>query len=78
VPQAKKTITDRTLASVPANIRTQAGDAAMIMSMLVVGARHHGGTWIFYVIAQLALCGAVACFWWIIRGAIALFGKTSR
>ena len=48
------------------------------MSILVVEARHHGGTWIFYVIAPLVLCGAVACFWWIVRGAIAVFDKTPR
>ena len=46
--------------------------------MLVEEAHQHGGTWIFYVIAPVILCGAVACLWWIVRGAIAVFGKTPR
>jgi hypothetical protein len=45
--------------------------------MLVVEAHRHG-TWVFYVIAPVILCGAVACLWWIVRGAIAVFGKTPR
>ena len=46
--------------------------------MLVEEAHQHGGTWIFYVIAPVILCSAVACLWWIVRGAIAVFGKTPR
>jgi hypothetical protein len=34
----------------------------------------YGGTWLFYVIAPVILLGAVACLWWIVRGAIAVFG----
>jgi hypothetical protein len=46
--------------------------------MVVVEAHHYGGTWVFYVIAPLILCGAVASLWWIVRGAIALFGEAPR
>jgi hypothetical protein len=44
--------------------------------MLVVQLHQYGGTWVFYVIAPIILCGAVACLWWIVRGAIGVFGQT--
>ena len=34
------------------------------------------GTWLFYVIAPIMLCGVVACLWWIVKGAIGTFGRT--
>jgi hypothetical protein len=46
--------------------------------MLVVEAHHYGGTWLFYVIAPVVLCGAVASLWWIVKGAIGIFGQTLR
>jgi hypothetical protein len=48
------------------------------MSMLVLEAHRHGGTWVFYAIAPVTLGGALACLWWIVRGAIPVFAKTSR
>ena len=39
---------------------------------------HHGGTWVLYVIAPLILCGVVAGFWLIVKGAIGVFGRTPR
>jgi hypothetical protein len=41
------------------------------VSMLVESHQYGGGTWAFYVIAPVILCGVVACLWWIVRGAIA-------
>ena len=46
--------------------------------MLPEIARQHGGTWVVYVIAPVVLCGVVACLWWIVKGAIGLFGQTPR
>jgi hypothetical protein len=46
--------------------------------MLMVEAHQYGGTWVFYVIAPVILCGVVGCLWWIIRGAKAVFGQTPR
>jgi hypothetical protein len=45
---------------------------------LVMELHHYGGTWVFYVIAPIILCGAVACLWWIVRGAIGVFGQTPQ
>jgi hypothetical protein len=36
----------------------------------------YGGTWAFYVIAPVILCGVVACLWWIVKGAIGVFAQT--
>jgi hypothetical protein len=38
--------------------------------MLVESHHYGGGTWAFYVIAPVILCGVVACLLWIVRGAI--------
>jgi hypothetical protein len=47
--------------------------------MLVPPEAHHiGGTWAFYVIAPLILCGVVASLWLIVKGAIGVFGQTPR
>ena len=46
--------------------------------MLAVEVHQHGGTWVFYVIAPVILCGVVACLWWIVKGAIGVFGQTPR
>ena len=47
--------------------------------MLVPEAHPYGGgTWAFYVIAPLILCGVVASFWLIVKGAIGVFGPTPR
>jgi hypothetical protein len=48
------------------------------MPMLVPEAHQYGGTWVFYVIAPLILCGVVACLWLIVKGAIVVFGPTPR
>jgi hypothetical protein len=37
-----------------------------------------GGTWAFYVIAPLILCGVVASLWLIVTGAMGVFGQTPR
>jgi hypothetical protein len=42
--------------------------------MLVSESHQYGGTWVFYVIAPIILFGSVACLWWIVRGAIGVFG----
>jgi hypothetical protein len=42
--------------------------------MLGMVSHHYGGTWVFYVITPVILFGAIACLWWIIRGATAVFG----
>ena len=42
--------------------------------MLVSESHQYGASWVFYVIAPIILCGAVACLWWIVRGAIGVFG----
>ena len=34
--------------------------------------------WAFYVIAPLVLCGVVASLWFIVKGAIGVFGQTPR
>ena len=45
--------------------------------MLVPEAHPYGGgTWAFYVIAPLILCGVVASFWLIVKGAIGVFAPT--
>jgi hypothetical protein len=46
--------------------------------MLVPEAHQYGGTWLFYVIALVILCGVVASLWWIVKGAIGVFGQSSR
>jgi hypothetical protein len=46
--------------------------------MLVEIAHRYGGTWVLYVLAPLVLCGVVACLWWIVKGAIGVFGQTPR
>jgi hypothetical protein len=40
--------------------------------------RQSGGTWAAYVIAPVIVCGVVASFWWIVKGAIGVFGQTPR
>jgi hypothetical protein len=42
--------------------------------MLVPESHQYGGAWVFYVIAPIILFGFVASLWWIVRGAIAVFG----
>jgi hypothetical protein len=42
--------------------------------MLILQPHQYGGTWAFYVIAPIILLGFVACLWWIVRGAIGVFG----
>ena len=46
--------------------------------MLVPEVHQYGGTWAFYVIAPLILCGVVASLWLIVKGAIGVFGQTPR
>ena len=46
--------------------------------MLVPELHQYGGTWVFYVIAPIILCGVVASLWWIVKGAIGVFGRTPR
>ena len=46
--------------------------------MLVAEAHQYGGTWIFYVIAPVILCGVVASLWLIVKGAIGVFGQAPR
>jgi len=46
--------------------------------MWVPEVHQYGGTWIFYVIAPLMLCGVVASLWLIIKGAIGVFGHKPR
>ena len=46
--------------------------------MLVPELHQYGGTWIFFVIAPVILCGVVASLWWIVKGAIGVFGQTPR
>ena len=46
--------------------------------MLVAETHQYGGTWVFYVIAPVILCGVVACLWWIVKGAIGVFGQPPR
>jgi hypothetical protein len=46
--------------------------------MLVTEVHQYGGTWIFYVIAPVILCGVVASLWWIVKGAIGVFGRMPR
>ena len=46
--------------------------------MLVPEAHHYGGTWAFYVIAPVILCGVVASLWLIVKGAIGVFGQMPR
>jgi len=41
-------------------------------------AHKHGGTWVFYVIAPVILCGVVACLWWMVKGAIGVFSRKPR
>jgi hypothetical protein len=41
------------------------------VSMFGMEPHQYGGTWAFYVIAPVILCGVVACLSWIVRGAIA-------
>jgi hypothetical protein len=42
--------------------------------MWVSESHQYGGNWLFYLIVPIILLGAVACLWWIVRGAIAVFG----
>jgi hypothetical protein len=42
--------------------------------MWLLQSHQSGGTWVFYVIAPIILLGVVACLWWFVRGAIAVFG----
>ena len=42
--------------------------------MLIVESHQYGGNWVFYVIAPIILLGSIACLWWIVRGAIGVFG----
>ena len=42
--------------------------------MLVPEVHPYGGTWLFYVIAPVVLCGFVTSLWWIVKGAIGVFG----
>ena len=42
--------------------------------MLIVESHQYGGTWVFYVIAPIILFGSVVCLWWIVKGAIGVFG----
>jgi hypothetical protein len=47
--------------------------------MLVPEAHQYGGTWgtwAFYLIAPVILCGVVASLWLIVKGAIGVFGQT--
>ena len=46
--------------------------------MLIVEPYQYGGTWAFYVIAPLILCGVVASLWLIVKGAIGVFGQMPR
>jgi hypothetical protein len=46
--------------------------------MLVPEAHPYGGTWAFYVIAPVILCGVVACLWWIVKGAIGVLRAEPR
>ena len=47
--------------------------------MLVPAEAHqYGGTWVFYVLVPLILCGVVASLWLIVRGAIGILGSTPR
>src|SRR5215467_8104363 len=48
------------------------------MPMFVPDVHQYGGTWVFYVVAPVVLCGVVACLWWIVKGAIGVFGRTPR
>ena len=45
--------------------------------MLVSEVHQTGGTWIFYVVAPVILCGVVASLWLIVKGAIGVFGRES-
>jgi len=47
-------------------------------SMWVVETHQYGGTWVLYVIAPTILFGVIACVRWIVKGAIGVFGQTSR
>jgi hypothetical protein len=42
--------------------------------MLIVESHQYGGTWVFYVIAPIILFGSVLCVWWIVKGAMGVFG----
>ena len=44
------------------------------VNMLVSESHQYGGTWVFYVIAPIILLGSIACLWWIVKGAIGVFG----
>jgi hypothetical protein len=49
--------------------------------MLVPEAHQYSGTWgtwAFYLIAPVILCGVVASLWLIVKGAIGVFGQTPR
>ena len=46
--------------------------------MLVSEVHQTGGTWIFYVVAPVILCGVVASLWLIVKGAIGVFGRSPR
>jgi hypothetical protein len=38
--------------------------------------QYYEGTWAFFVIAPLILCGVVASLWLIVKGATGIFGQT--
>ena len=46
--------------------------------MFMPEVHQYGGTWIFYVIAPIILCGFVFSLWWIVKGALGVFGRTPR
>jgi hypothetical protein len=45
---------------------------------MVPEVHQYGGTWIFYVIAPIIICGVVFSLWWFVKGAIGVFGRTPR
>ena len=46
--------------------------------MLLEATHQYGGTWVVYVLAPVILFGVVAGLWWIVKGAIGVFGQTPR
>ena len=50
----------------------------LVAEPMLIPEVHKGGTWIFYVIAPVILCGFVFSLWWIIKGALGVFGRTPR
>jgi hypothetical protein len=41
---------------------------------MLVPRHQHGGAGCFNVIAPVILCGIAACLWWIVEGALGVFG----